>query len=111
MAKRTSLNLPLAASGIGAAKGAGFDVDNIIEAGVDVVMQKKEANEIVGQVMEEGADVVRNFSRDPLGTQINVAVGAAVPLGLAKLFGYGLDAFGLPKAKSFGKKFRVVWAL
>lgn len=111
MAKRTTFSMPLAGSALGAAKGAGFDVDNIAVKAVDVVTGDASANEIVGQVMEEGKDVIQNFTRDPLGTQINVAVGAAVPLGLSKLFGYGLDMFGLPKAKNFGKKFRLVWAL
>ena len=85
MAKRTTIDLPAAASGLGAAKGAGFDTDNIIRAGVDVVTRHGDANDLVAQVIEEGGDVVENFSKDPAGTMMNVAVGALVPVGMAKV--------------------------
>lgn len=110
MAKRTTIDLPAAASAIGAAKGAGFDVDNIIDQGVKVVTGDGDANAIVGQIMEEGGDVVRNFSKDPAGTSMNVAVGALVPQGISKVLGWGLDLFGLPKSKTIGKKIRIKWA-
>jgi hypothetical protein len=111
MAKRTTINLPVVASAFGAAKGAGFDTDNIVDQAVNVVTADGDANLIVAQVMEEGGDVVRNFSKDPTGTSINVMVGALVPIGTAKVLGYALDMFGLPKSKAIGKKITLKWAL
>ena len=111
MAKRTTIDLPAAASVLGAAQGAGFDTQNIVHAAADVVIRGGSANAVVAQVLSEGEDVVDNFTQDPLGTSMDVAIGAMVPIGMAKVLGWGCDAFGIPKAKSFGKKLRIKWAI
>jgi len=98
------------ASGIGMAEGAGFDVDNIIEQGIGVIVEGKPASAIPAQILAEGADVVRNFKSDPFGTSVNMAAGALIPEAMGRGLGYGLKAMGLPTGRSvFGM--RIDWAI
>lgn len=104
-----TIDMPAFAIMLGAAKGAGFDTENILEQIVKVFLGGSAA-EIPAQLITEISDVVTNYSKDPAGTAINTAVGAAVPMILLKAVGYGLAAFGLPKARTFGN-IRIKWAL
>ena len=98
------------ASGIGLAEGAGFDVDNIIEQGIGVIVDGQPASAIPAQILAEGADVVRNFKKDPFGTSVNMAAGAIIPEAMGRGLGYGLKAMGLPTGKTmFGM--RIDWAI
>ena len=90
------LNIPKWVMIIGAAEGAGFDVDNIGEQVIGVVQGTTDAKAIPGQVIAEGVDVARNFKEDPLGTGMNVAVGVAVPYVMFKGLGSILHGFGVP---------------
>lgn len=90
------LSIPKWVMIIGAAEGAGFDVDNIGEQVIGVVQGTTDAKAIPGQVIAEAVDVTRNFKNDPMGTGLNVALGVAIPYGMFKALGSVLYGFGVP---------------
>lgn len=106
----TTVNLPAFASALGAAKGAGIDVDKIAMTIVEVFLGQKSTADVPAQIMREIADVWVNFGKDPLGTSFDVAIGASIPLVMFKGLGYALKAFGLPTSRTFGS-IRLKWAL
>ena len=110
MAKRVTISIPVIASGIGVAQGAGFDTQNVIAKGFGVIKKTNSPQDVIDEVMSEGEDVVMNLTGDPFGTGLNMALGAAVPLVGFKILGMGLDAVGVPKGKKFGKAY-IKWAL
>ena len=109
IAKGTTINLPYLASALGAAKGAGFDTDKIL-AQIVAVFLGGSAAQIPAQLIQELADIITNFSKDPAGTMIDTALGAVIPLGMAKGVGMILDMLGLPKRRKFGK-ITIVWGI
>ena len=106
----TTVNLPAFASALGAAKGAGFDVDQIAIEISQVFLGTKSTKDIPAEIMQQIADVWVNFGADPLGTSIDVAIGASIPLVMFKGLGLALEMFGLPKSRKFGN-IRLKWAL
>jgi len=108
MAVKT-IDMPAFAVMLGAAKGAGFDTDKIM-AEIIQVFTGGSAADIPAQLITEISDVVNNYSKDPAGTAINTAVGAAVPMVLLKAVGMILRAGGLPTSRKFGN-IRIKWAL
>ena len=109
IAKGRTINLPYLASALGAAKGAGFDVDKII-AQIVAVFLGGSAAAIPAQLIQELADIITNFGKDPTGTMVDTMVGAVIPLGMAKGVGMVLDMLGLPKRRKFGN-ITIVWGL
>lgn len=89
-------SIPKFAMIVGGLDGAGFDVDVIGEQVIGVVEGTTDAAAIPGQVISESVDVARNLKNDPIGTNMNIAMGVAVPYGMAKLTGTVLSALGVP---------------
>ena len=110
MSKGFVVDLPAYAVALGAAKGAGFDVDKIAEAIVGVFLGTTKANELPAQLIQEMADVWINFGKDPVGTAIDTAVGATIPMLMFKGLGVMLKTFGLPTRRKIGQ-LTLKWAL
>ncbi len=104
------INIWHVAAILGAAKEAGFDVDNIIAQIVNVFLGVQDAKAIPAQVMQELADLIKRFGADPIGTGMAAAMGAALPEAFGVVLDSAFEAFGLPKSRKFGNM-TIVWTV
>ena len=97
-----TINIWTAAAALGAAKAAGFDVDNLIAQFGDVIMGKTSGAAIPAQLAQELVDVVEKFSSAPVETGYAILSAAAVPMMGGVVADWICDALGLPKSVKFG---------
>ena len=101
MVKRRTLSLPQVAGILGAAKAAGFDINNIIAAFKAV--RKGDQNSFMDEAEKELEDVLLSFSDDPLNTSLKSGIGYALPIIGGKILSGAVGS----QYMNIGKKFRI----